>query len=100
PAARLGDGLDGRLGHCLVDVVDDHRRAVGGQGVRVGEAEAPAATGDDGDLAGEIDAGHGWVPSRGDAGGAAAAPRRPHSDFRTAASRSKLRAIIVDVYSC
>lgn len=57
-AARLGDRLHGLLGHRLVDVVDDHGRAVGGQGVRVGEAEAPATAGDDGDLAGQIDAGH------------------------------------------
>ncbi|GHG85962.1 hypothetical protein GCM10018780_02200 [Streptomyces lanatus] len=37
---------------------------MGGQCVGVGEAEAPAAAGDDGGLAGEIDAGHGRVPSR------------------------------------
>ncbi|MGX1366127.1 hypothetical protein RKD19_001486 [Streptomyces canus] len=59
---RLGDGLHGLLGDRLVDVVDDHPGAVGGEGVRVGESEAPAAAGDDGDLAGEIDAGHGWSP--------------------------------------
>ncbi|GAB2713384.1 hypothetical protein GCM10027072_01280 [Streptomyces bullii] len=40
---------------------------MGGQGVGVGEAEAAAAAGDDGGLAGEIDAGHGTVPSHEDA---------------------------------
>ncbi|BCL24163.1 hypothetical protein GCM10017668_60060 [Streptomyces tuirus] len=38
---------------------------MGGQGVGVGEAEAATAAGDDGGLAGEIDAGHERVPSRG-----------------------------------
>jgi hypothetical protein len=85
-AAGRGDGLHGLLGHGLVDVVDDHGGAVGGEGVRIGEAEAPAAAGDDGDLAGEIDAGHERVPSSGGTW-----VRLP---------RSKLRAIIVNVNSC
>jgi hypothetical protein len=62
-AARPGDGLHGLLRHRLVDVVDDHAGTDGREGVRVGQAEATAAAGDDGHLAGEIDAGHEGVPS-------------------------------------
>jgi len=53
-AARGGDCVDGGGRDVGVDVVDHDRGAAAGQLAGVGEAEAPARSGDDGDLAGQV----------------------------------------------
>ena len=56
PAARGGDHGRRRVGGGLIGVVDDDGGAGVGQGLDVGEPEAAAASGDDGDLAGQVHA--------------------------------------------
>lgn len=50
-APGIGDRLHGRVGGGGVDVVDDDRGALSCEFLRVGQAQAAARTGDDGDFA-------------------------------------------------
>jgi hypothetical protein len=52
-AAGLGDALDNGLAQRVVDVGDQHRRALARQRLRAGFADPRRAAGDDGGLAGE-----------------------------------------------
>ena len=50
----LGDLVGSGLGHSFVDVVDDDGGTRVGQSLGVGEPQAPPASGDDRDLAGQV----------------------------------------------